>query len=392
MTQYRYLIIGGGMTASAAIKGIRTVDENGTIGVIASEPEQPYDRPPLTKGLWKNQKTIDEIVHELPDGVAFYHDRRVVSFSIAQKEAIDDQDQIYGYEKLLLATGGTPRRLPFDTDQQIIYYRTLGHYRQLRELTKIYDKFAVIGGGFIGSEIAAALAIHGKDVTMLFPEDALCARLFPIDIGGYLNRYYESKGVVVLPNTHVEGLEGTQGHYRLLTNEGSEIKAEVVVAGIGIEPNTDLAEKAGLRVENGIMVNTGLQTSAPNIYAAGDVANFEDKLLGERRRVEHEDNANTMGEAAGRAMAGAKMTYNYSPMFYSDLFDLGYEAVGELNAKFDIYADWQEEYTTGVLYYMQEKRVRGVLLWNVWGQVDAARALIASGQRVAPADLTGRIL
>ncbi len=164
-----------------------------------------------------------------------------------------------------------------------------------------------------------------------------------------------------------------------------------VVAGIGIVPNVELAQEAGLAVGDGIVVDSYLRTSHPDVYAAGDVASFPDALLGVRRRVEHEDNANTMGRAAGRAMAGAAVSYEHSPMFYSDLFDLGYEAVGELDTRLRTVVDWQEPYRKGVLYYLEEGRVRGVLLWNVWDRVDAARALIAEPGPFEPADLMGHI-
>jgi 3-phenylpropionate/trans-cinnamate dioxygenase ferredoxin reductase component len=392
MTKYEYLIIGGGMAASAAIEGVRSVDEHGSIGVISAEEDRPYDRPPLSKDLWKGEASVDEIVHELPDGADFHAQRRIKSFSVPRKEAVDDQEQTYTYEKLLLATGGTPKRLPFDEDGQILYYRTLRDYRRLHELTEQYDMFAVVGGSFIGSELAAALSLNGKDVTMIFPEKAICGLLFPTGLGDYLNRYYKNEGVTVRANTNVTGLMGAVGGFTIETDEGLDVEAEVVVAGIGISPNTRLAEDAGLRVENGIIVNRGLQTSAPDIFAAGDVANFTDGVLGERRRVEHEDNAVEMGKAAGCAMAGAETTYDYSPMFYSDLFDLGYEAVGKLDANLDTYADWQEEYVKGVIYYLEEHRVRGVLLWNVWDQVDAARELIGSGKQwPSEDDLQGRL-
>ncbi|MEZ4711735.1 MAG: FAD-dependent oxidoreductase [Caldilineaceae bacterium] len=391
MTEYKYLIVGGGMTAGAAIDGIRSVDKEGGIALITAEADGPYDRPPLTKGLWKGDKGVADIRHEIPAGVELFTERQVKSLDLAKKQVIDAEERIYRYDKLLLATGGRPNQLSFDEENMIIYYRTLHDYQQLHKLAEQYAKFAVIGGSFIGSELAAALRLNGKSVTMLFPEDAICARLFPQEAAGFLNRYYESKGVNVLPNTKVREIQGSQGGYRLLTEQGAEIEAEIVVAGIGIHPNTQLAEAAGLRVDDGIVVNSALQTSAPDIFAAGDVARFADKLLGEWRRVEHEDNAISMGKAAGRSMAGEKISYDHSPMFYSDLFDLGYEAVGELNAKLNTFIDWQEEYEKGVIYYLKGKKVRGVLLWNVWDQVAAARKLIAEGNEWRTEDLVGQI-
>jgi NADPH-dependent 2,4-dienoyl-CoA reductase/sulfur reductase-like enzyme len=207
----------------------------------------------------------------------------------------------------------------------------------------------------------------------------------------YLNQYYRDKGVEVLPNERVNGLEGAGEQLALLTESGRRIEANGVVAGIGIQPNVELAAAAGLQVDNGIVVNRSLQTSNPDIYAAGDVANFYDGALAVRRRVEHEACANGMGKAAGRAMAGDASGYDKSPMFYSDLFELGYEAVGEVDARLETVIDWQEPFQKGVLYYLKDQRVRGVLMWNVWDQVDAARELIAAGATVNQAALIGRI-
>ncbi len=152
------------------------------------------------------------------------------------------------------------------------------------------------------------------------------------------------------------------------------------MAGIGTQPDTGLALAAGLDVDNGIQLDTYLRTSHPDVFAAGDVAAFWQGALRTWRRVEHEDNAVTMGRHAGRAMAGETALYEHLPFFYSDLFDLGYEAVGELDPRLETVADWQEPYRTGVITYQREGRVRGMLLWNVWDQVEAARAIINAGE------------
>jgi NADPH-dependent 2,4-dienoyl-CoA reductase/sulfur reductase-like enzyme len=163
------------------------------------------------------------------------------------------------------------------------------------------------------------------------------------------------------------------------------------VAGIGIHPNFGLAKQAGLQVDDGITVNEQLQTSSPDIYAAGDAANFYHSALGKRMRVEHEDNAVQMGKLAGRNMAGAHDTYTHIPMFYSDLFDLGYEAVGEMSNKMQTFSDWEEPFKKGVVYYLDDGDVRGVLLWNVWEKVDEARALMKEKGPFKPEDLKGKI-
>lgn len=381
MDRFTYLIIGGGMTAAAAAKGIREVDGEGSIAIVSSEDRPPYDRPPLTKALWTGKATEDEIWRDVPEDVALYEGRSIVALDAQERKATAEDGEAFEYGKLLLATGGTPRRLPFGGDS-IIYYRDFGSYQRLRELTENYDRFAVIGGGFIGSELAAALAMNGKKVTMLFPEEGIGARLFPAGLARYLNGYYADHGVEVLAGESVVDVEGEGVDLTVVTDQGRRIEANGVVAGIGITPNVTLAEKAVLKVQNGVLVDPSLRTDDDNIYAAGDVADFYDYALQAHRRVEHEDAANTMGRQAGRNMAGAGEDYDYSPMFYSDLFDHGYEAVGVLDSRLETVADWREENEKGVIYYLDDGRLRGVLLWNVWDKVDAARKLITKSNEV----------
>jgi len=383
VTSYRYLIIGGGMTADAAARAIRETDASGSIGIISADPHPPYNRPPLSKGLWKGddpEKTLwrgtDKIDAELTLG------RRVTAINTKEKTVTDDRGKTVTYEKLLLATGGTPRRLPMQTGQ-IIYYRTFDDYTRLRALANQKLRFAVLGGGFIGSEVAAALRIVGSDVTMIVPEDGIGTRVFPADLSKFLVDYYREQGVDVRTGEGLADLQQSAGKVNVRTTHGKDIPVDVVVAGLGIQPNVELAEQAGLRVENGIVVDELLRTSLADIFAAGDVANFFNPALGVRMRVEHEDNANTMGAAAGRSMAGKGTPYTHLPFFYSDLFALGYEAVGELDPRLETQAVWKERFREGVIYYLKDGKVRGVLLWNTWGQVDNARALIGTTKRLA---------
>jgi NADPH-dependent 2,4-dienoyl-CoA reductase/sulfur reductase-like enzyme len=206
-----------------------------------------------------------------------------------------------------------------------------------------------------------------------------------------VSSFYKQKGVEVLAGEKIIGLE-TRGSQRVLkTSTDREIEVDGVVAGVGIELNVELAQTAGLEVENGIVVDEILRTSDPEIYAAGDVAAFHNPALGKRIRVEHEDNANTMGRLAGRNMAGKSEPYHHLPFFYSDMFDLGYEAVGEVDARLETFADWKRPNEEGVIYYLQNDRVRGVLLWNVWKELEAARQLIAEPGPFTPKDLKGRL-
>ena len=388
MPDYKYLIIGGGMTADAAVKAIRQTNSSDQIGIISTEPHPPYDRPPLSKSLWKGDP-VDKIWRKTPpENVVLHLERTAKSIDVKKNIVVDGHGTTYSYRKLLLATGGRVRRLPYDVDG-IIYFRTFADYQNLRALTERGQTFAVIGGGFIGSEIAAALAMNGKTVTMIIPEEGIGARVFPPALSRFLSTYYQSKSVEVLTGDRVSGITKEHSTYLLRTESGRELKVDGVVAGIGIEPGVELAQTAGLKVDNGIVVDELLRTSNPDIYAAGDVANFHSPALNKRIRVEHEDNANTMGEVAGRNMTGANISYNHLPFFYSDLFDLGYEAVGEVDARMEMVEDWKDQFHEGVVYYLTGGRVRGVLLWNTWGQVDPARSIIRKIGPFTPQNVKG---
>ena len=389
MKSYQYIIVGGGMTADAAARAIRKRDSSGTIAVLSGEKHLPYNRPPLSKKLWTG-KPLDSIWRKTDQAKAdVFLDTRAVNANAADKSITDDRGEIYRYEKLLLATGGVPRRLPFTADG-VIYFRTLDDYQRLRALANRKSQFIVIGGGFIGSEIAAALAMNDCKVTMVFPENGIGARIYPPALCEFLNDYFTDKGVEVLAGEKIAALEKVGELFTVGTESGNVLSADAVVAGIGIEPEVDLARTLDLEIDNGIVVDEQLR-AAEDIFAAGDVANFYSPALGMRRRVEHEDNANTMGAMAGRNMAGASEKYQHLPYFYSDLFDLGYEAVGEFGASMQIVEDWKEPFRKGVVYYLEDGRARGVLLWNTWGQVDAARAVIAGKEPVNAAALAGHI-
>ena len=390
MKHYKYLIIGGGMTGDAATRGIRELDETGSIGMIGEEPDPPYSRPNLSKGLWKG-RPMEKVWRKTQErDVELHLGRKVIYLDPAKKSVGDDRGDEYTYDKLLLATGGSPLRLPFG-GEDVIYFRYLQDYLRLRALTEKGERFLVVGGGFIGSEIAAALTMVGKQVVMVFLEDAIGGLIFPGDLAFFLNGYYREKGVEVVTGDSIAAISKEGSRFNVRTGGGRDFEVDGVVAGIGIRPNVDVAKDAGLAFDDGIIINERLETSAPDVYAAGDVANFYHFALQERMRVEHEDNALKMGLLAGRNMAGADEKYTNIPLFYSDLFEHGYEAVGELSSKLKMVPDWEEPYKKGVVYYMKDGRVRGVLLWNFWKQVEAARALMLEKGPFKDEDLVGRI-
>lgn len=387
MTEARYVVIGAGMTAHAAAQGIRSVDASGSILLVGDEPVGPYARPPLSKGLWTGQEEGSIWLPAVP-GVVVRTGARAIAIDRGARRVVLEGGEAVGYQRLLLATGGTPRRLPSAPDG-VVHFRTVADYRRVQALP-VGRHVAVVGGGFIGSELAASLTTAGYRVTLVFPEEGIGARLFPRDLALHLNRAYAEREVDVRPGERVVDV-AAGGPGLLVRTDRSEVRADLVVAGLGVVPNDRLAAEAGLAVDDGILVDASLRTSDPDVFAAGDVARFWNPALGRLVRVEHEDNANRMGWEAGRAMAGAQVAYLHLPFFYSDLFELGYEAVGALDPHLEVVADWQEPFRRGIVYYLEDGRVRGVLAWGVFGRMDAARALIAEPGPHAPAALRGRI-
>ncbi len=385
-----YLIVGAGVAGETAAQAIRSVDARASIVMLGDESHPPYDRPPLSKALWKDGREED-IWRPIGKAAARLQlGRRALKLDAAAHVVHDDAGDAWEYRRLLLATGGTPRRLPFGDD--FIYYRRYDDYRRLRQLARPGARIAVIGGGFIGSEVAAAMALNGCRTTLLFPGPAICSRVFPAALADAVTAAYRERDVDVRSGITVTGASRDAGGTGLLLSDGSRLHADAVVAGLGITPNVELAQEAGLQIDlGGILVDDHLRTSDPDIHAAGDVATFPAPALGRRLRVEHEDAALKMGQHAGLCMAGQDAPYRQLPFFYADLFDLGYEAVGVVDSRLEVVEQWVTPYREGVLYYLEAGRIRGVLLWNTWGQVDAARALIAAPGPFDATTVRGRL-
>lgn len=389
-TQMKYTIIGGGLAGASAVEGIREHDHAGTIALFGKENRLPYDRPPLSKGLWLGKAKLEDLpVHDeafyTSQGVQLHLDSEIVEISPSTHRVRDERGAWHTYEKLLLSTGGSPRRLPFG-DGVVHYYRTVDDYLWLKQEAGQANDFVLIGGGFIGAELGAALTMQGKRVTMLFPAHTLLSNVLPADLASFVTEYYRSRGVTVMGDESVVNAERSQDRVVISTGSRKKLSAEAAIAAIGLELNTDIAARAGLAVKNGIAVNEFLQSSDHDVYAAGDIAYFPAASLDEHLRIEHWNNALAQGKHAGGNMAGANKPFDYLPYFYSDLFDLGFEAVGRLDARMVTVADWKENYREGVVYYLDGGRVKGVLLWNVWEKVDAAREVINRKKTYANTD------
>ena len=388
-SSFTYIIIGGGLAGASAIQGIRETDASGSILLLGNEEYLPYDRPPLSKNLWLGKTHLDAI---FPHDIVFYHANHVelklgvaaVGIDSQRKTVTDDFGRNYSYQKLLLATGGQPRRLtiPGHDLEGVCYFRSLDDYKRIRLEASQGKSALVIGGGFIGSEMAAALCQNGLKVTMLFPEPYLCQTLFPRSLGETVLESYLQKGVAVFKEDVPVSISKDGKKFLTKTQNGRTIDSDIVIAGIGIRPDMDLAFSSGLMTENGILMDDYLRTSDPDIYAAGDNANFPCKALGKRMRFEHWDNALNQGKHAGRNMAGANMPFEYLSYFFSDFFEFGYEAVGEIHSGLKTVADWEETNHKGIVYYLEEDKIRGMMMCNVWGKVEMARDLIMKGTNI----------
>ena len=395
---YRYIIVGGGLAGASAAEAIRNADTSGSILVLGAEGELPYHRPPLSKQLWSGKKKATEIfVHDrafyAAGNIEMRGDVRATGLDAGRKAITDSRGEQYRYGKLLLATGGTPRRLnlPGADLEGMIYYRTLADFGHARAVASARKSAVVIGGGFIGSEMAASLRSIGMHVTMVFPGRALCERVFPGDLSQAMTEEYRKRGVEILSGDKPQEFGKDGARFWTRTAGGQRVESDLIIVGIGITPNMELAQLAGLNTGDGIIVNERLQTSNEHIYAAGDNAFFPCPVLGRSIRVEHWDNAKSSGECAGQNLAGADQPYDYVPYFFSDLFEFGYEAVGDVDARLETFADWQKEFDTGTVYYLKDGKVRGAMMCNIWGKVDAARQLVREGKVMGRQELAGAI-
>lgn len=379
------------MTGDAAVRGIRSEDQEGRIRLLSAEPHPPYDRPPLSKGLWKGESE-ERIQRETGDlEVDLRLNTRAVRLEADPPAVVDDSGTRHQARHILLATGARPRRLT-GPDEGVIYFRTLDDYRNLRDRLQGCSRIAVVGGGFIGCEIAASLAVASDvEVHLVFPEEGPLGGKIPPPFHRFLAHTLDEMGVIVRSGVTVTGVHAQgDGCYRLETggeDSASEadpaggdhsgeketgalmglpsISFDLVVAGLGVEPCVELAEEAGLEVEGGIVVDHGLLTSAPNIWAAGDVARFPLSLTGQREVLGHEEHANESGMMAGRAMAGASVHYDPLPYVYSGIGELTLELVGlpSEGDQVDVEAG-QGPMDPGFARYHRDGRTTGVLIWN----------------------------
>jgi NADPH-dependent 2,4-dienoyl-CoA reductase/sulfur reductase-like enzyme len=364
VTRYEYVIVGGGMIADAAAKGIRELDPHSAILILGDEPDEPYTRPALSKLIWIDPTFTEDKVPLGTEATGAEIRTGVTVLSIEpEAKTVTVAGETLEYGALLLATGGTPNTLELPAGDRVIYFRTFEDYRHLRELANDRTHVAVVGGSYLGTEIAAALVQNDCQVTLITPDSVLREKVLPADLAHRFQGWFEDAGVEIVAGTRIASGTASEDGVVLTTEAGTTIEADVVVLGLGITPNTGLAEEAGLTVDDGIVVDEHLRTSNPSVYAAGDVASYPDALLG-RTRIEHVDLSRKQGRAAGRAMVGDETPFTYTPYFYSMVFGHRYEAVGALDASADTVTAWAEPGVKGTVYYLDGDAVQGVLLWG----------------------------
>lgn len=398
MSEKTFVIVGGGLAAAKAAETLRAEGFDGRVVLISAEDELPYERPPLSKEVLAGSDSGDGVyVHDQ----AWYADNnvelrlgmRVTSIDRVAKTVTLRDDSPVGYDKLLLATGSAPRKLKVDGDRLagVHYLRTKRNAVDLKGAIEAGGKnVVVVGGGWIGLEVAAAAQGYGNSVTVIEPQPVPLHAALGDELGGMFADLHREKGVTLLLGTGVTEFVGDGDTVTgVKTSSDDVVPADVVVVGVGARPMAYLAEDAGIEVDDGILVDAQLQTSDENIYAAGDVANVQHPLLGRRIRVEHWDNALAGGPAAAKSMLGQEVSYDKVPYFFTDQYELGMEFTGDLGGEaFDaITYRGDKDGREFVVFWTSAGKVLAGMNVNVWDVADDVVQLVRSGRQVDLAKL-----
>lgn len=373
---YDYVLVGGGMGAGFATLGIREQDKDGSILIISNETHVPYERPALTKKLWIDDdfKEEDTKIGAEEENVEIVFEREVTKISPEDKTVTLENGDVVDYGQLLLSTGGEPRSIDGPEDEAVFTFRELDDYRKLRERSGENQEVIIVGGGYIGSELAASLSQNNTKVTIVFPQNHLGEEMFPKELLEEYNQLFKDHGVELINGREAKSYRREGEQVILTLDDDSEVKGDTIVIGLGVSPRTQLAKESGLEMaDEGVVVNEWLQTSDKNIWAAADIATYPDAIFG-RQRLEHVDHARHSGRQVGKNMAGAKEAYTHTPYLYSMLYSLNWEAVGTLDPSLDTLFDHRED--GEIVFYLDEDKLKGILLWNVEVDLDDVRELI----------------
>ena len=386
-----YLLVGGGMAGAHCAAELRKGGADGEILLVGREPEVPYERPPLTKEyLRREAKREDAYVHEPSwyeeNGVELLNGKNVMSLDVEARTAkLQGGDEV-SFEKALIATGANVNILrPEGAELDGIHYmRVFGNSDSIRDDAENADHVVLVGGSYIGCEVAASLTAKGKSCTIVMMEDVALSRTFGDEPGRWFHELLESKGIEILGGESLAAFEGDGRVSAVVTESGRTVEGDMVVVGAGVKPDTMLAERAGLEVDNGIVCDARLESSVEGVYAAGDVCSYDSVVHGRRLRVEHWDVAFNQGQYVGRAMLGEQQPYDVVPYFFSDLADwASLEYVGP-HERYDELV-WRGDRDAGEfsVFYIDGGRVAGALSVGRSEDIAQARRLLADGVDVS---------
>ena len=392
MSKQTFVIVGAGLAGAKAAGELREQGFDGRVVLIGDEPERPYERPPLSKDYLRGESAREK-AHVHPGD--FYTDREIELLTGTSVSAVDpgssrvllEDNRELAYDALLLATGAEPRRLPVPgAELEGIYYlRTLADSDALRSRLDAGGRVAVVGAGWIGSEVAASARQRGLEVTVIDPLAVPNERIFGERVGAFYRDVHLQHGVSMMLGRGVAAFAGGNTVAQVRTNDGESVECDFVVVGVGVVPRSGLAQAAGLEVENGIVVDERLVSSVPNIYAAGDVANAWHPFFERRIRVEHWANALNQGPAAARSMLGGEVSYDRIPYFFSDQYDVGMEYSGFADRWDEVVFRGDPEAGEGfVAFWLRDGCVLAGMNVNVWDVNEHVQELIRSRRPVDP--------
>jgi 3-phenylpropionate/trans-cinnamate dioxygenase ferredoxin reductase subunit len=396
MNQSNIVILGGGMVAGYAAKQLVELGlPSGELAILSADNGVPYERPPLSKGFLAGKDSEDAIKIN-PDefykkhGIELQLEREVTALDVKRKRLLLKGGDEFGFQKLIIATGARPRilNIPGSNLKNILHLRSLNDSKNIRNAAEIAKRAVVVGGGFIGMEVAAVLAQKGIEVTMVVSDDRIFKRLFSPEMSTFFESYYAGKGVRILKSSAVKELRGDGTVSSAVLKDEQTIQCDLVVAGIGVTPAIEMISNSGLDIDNGILVNEYLKTSQPDVFAAGDVANYQDVLFGKRRRVEHWDNAVSQGQYGARSIMGENSPFKHVPYFFSDIFDLSYEYWGDSSAADQTVHRGDMSSNSFSVWWLRQQRVAAAFTMNRPDEErNVAPQWIESGQTVSPAKL-----
>jgi len=389
MSKQTYVIVGASLAGAKAAQELRDRGFDGRVVMVGAEPERPYERPPLSKDHLRGESERDKaFVHEQAfyeqHGIELITGLRVTALELPSSQVSLEDGRTLRYDKLLLTTGAEPRRLsvPGAELDGIHYLRTLEDCEALRGRIKGGGRLAVVGAGWIGSEVAASARQMGADVTLIDPLALPNERIFGPEIGSFYRDVQAQHGVELALGDGVEAFEGDGRINGVRTSRGRVVDCDFAVVGVGVAPRVELALEANLGVDDGVLVDEHLQTSAPNVFAAGDVANAWHPFYDRRIRIEHWANALNQGPAAARSMLGEQVSYDRIPYFFSDQYDVGMEYSG-------FAPEWDEVVFRGdrgsgafIAFWLKDGRVLAGMNVNVWDVNEQVQALIRSRRPV----------